>query len=136
MYGGASIGVMGELANAVLENNGKVYGVMPGHLVDWEVGHKGLTEFLVVDSMHERKEKMYELSDCFVSLPGGLGTLDEMFEILTWAQLKLHHKPSWLLNTNKFYDALWAHINGAIKEGFVRESDLQHISLVLSLIHI
>ncbi len=132
VYGGASIGVMGAIADAALENGGKVIGVMPSHLIDWEVSHKGLTEFISVDSMHERKEKMYELSDYFVSLPGGMGTLDEMCEIITWAQLKLHQKHTWLVDVNGFYKGLWAHFEHAIEEGFIRASDKNFISFVAS----
>jgi uncharacterized protein (TIGR00730 family) len=92
VYGGASIGVMGAIADAVLANGGTVIGVIPKTLVDYEIAHKGLTELHVVDDMHQRKKLMYDKSDAFLSLPGGMGTLDEMFEILTWSQLKLHSK--------------------------------------------
>jgi len=109
VYGGGSVGLMGGLANAVLSKKGEVIGVIPKFLADWEVGHKGLTQLELTNSMHERKERMYELSDLFVVFPGGLGTLDEFFEILTWSQLELHKKPIYLYNFDGFFDHLIAH---------------------------
>jgi uncharacterized protein (TIGR00730 family) len=121
VYGGASIGIMGELANSVLEEGGEVIGVMPQALVDKEVSHKGLTELRVVNSMHERKAMMAELSDGFIALPGGLGTLEELFEILTWSQLGIHSKPIALLNSVHYFDHLLRFMNQTVDEGFVKK---------------
>ncbi|NOT84094.1 MAG: TIGR00730 family Rossman fold protein [Methylococcaceae bacterium] len=119
VYGGANIGIMSVIANAVMANGGKVIGVMPQVLVEKEVLHKHLTELKIVDSMHQRKALMAELADGFIALPGGLGTLEELFEILTWAQLGLHQKPCALLNINGYYDALITFLNHAVTEQFV-----------------
>lgn len=121
VYGGASIGVMGALANAVLENGGEVIGVIPQSLATREVAHAELSELIVVTSMHERKAKMAELSDGFVALPGGWGTFEELFEMLTWAQLGLHTKPCGLLNIAGYYDHLAMFLQHAMDERFVRE---------------
>ncbi len=121
VYGGASIGVMGAVADAVLNAGGRVTGIIPEALAEKEVLHTGVTELKIVDSMHERKALMAELSDGFIALPGGLGTLEELFEILTWAQLGLHQKPCVLLNINGYYDGLAAFIDHAIEEQFVKE---------------
>jgi hypothetical protein len=121
VYGGASIGIMGELANTVLEERGEVIGVMPQALVDKEVSHKGLTELRVVNSMHERKAMMAELSDGFIALPGGLGTLEELFEVLTWSQLGFHSKPIALLNSVHYFDHLLRFMDLTVDEGFVRK---------------
>lgn len=120
VYGGAHVGIMGAIANELLKLGGKVYGVIPEALVDMEVAHDGLTELYIVKDMHERKAKMAALSDGFISLPGGLGTLEEMFEILTWAQLGFHDKPSGLLNVGGFYDDLLRFLDTANEEGFMR----------------
>ena len=106
VYGGGSVGLMGILADACLEAGGEVTGVITRHLMDREVGHRGCTELILVDTMLERKTRMAELSDGFLSLPGGIGTLDELFEMLTWTQLRLHQKPNALLNVDGFYDPL------------------------------
>lgn len=121
VYGGADIGLMGSLANTVLESGGKVYGVIPKRMVDREIAHGSLTQLWVVDTMHERKMKMAELADAFIAMPGGLGTLEEIFEAVTWTQLQIHRKPCGLLNTNGYYDGLLAFLNHAVNEGFVRE---------------
>ncbi len=120
VYGGASVGIMGEIADAVLDAGGQVIGVMPRALVEKEVQHDGLTELLVVDSMHERKLKMAEISDGFIAMPGGLGTLEELFEILTWAQLGFHQKPCALLNVASYYDKLSAFLDHAVDEQFIK----------------
>ena len=120
VYGGASVGLMGGLADAVLGMNGEVVGVIPGALVDREIAHRGLTELHVVGTMHERKALMARLSDGFVALPGGLGTLEELFEVWTWSQLGLHTKPCGLLNTSHYYAPLIAFLDHARDEGFVR----------------
>lgn len=108
VYGGASLGIMGAVANSVLDAGGKVIGIMPNFLDTKERTHRGLTELHIVGSMHERKAKMAELSDGFIALPGGPGTLEEFFEIFTWGQLGLHHKPLGILNTNYYYNPLVA----------------------------
>ncbi|WP_345246494.1 TIGR00730 family Rossman fold protein [Pigmentiphaga soli] len=120
VYGGGSVGLMGELADAALAAGGKVTGVIPQQLWDREIGHRGLTEMFVVASMHARKARMVELSDAFVALPGGYGTLDELFEVLTWQQIGYHHKPVGLLNANGYYDSLIAFARHAHSQGFVR----------------
>jgi len=121
VYGGASVGVMGVVADAVLAHGGEVIGVLPHFFADKEVAHQGLDELLVVDSMHERKARMAELSDAFIALPGGWGTLEEIFEVLTWAQLGLHEKPCGLLDVGGYFDELYRFLERAIAEGFVRE---------------
>lgn len=120
VYGGASVGIMGHLANAVLEAGGRAIGVIPQMLVDKEVAHPNLTELHVVKSMHERKTLMAELSDGFIALPGGLGTLEELFEILTWALLGLHQKPCALLNVANYYEQLGAFLDHATREQFIK----------------
>ena len=120
VYGGARVGLMGALADAALAEGGHLLGVMPESLVAKEVAHTGLTELRVVKSMHERKAMMAELSDGFVALPGGWGTLEELFEVLTWAQLGLHRKPCGLLNVAGYFDPLLAFLDHTIDEGFVR----------------
>lgn len=119
VYGGAKVGMMGVLADAVLARGGQVIGVMPRHLTEREVAHSGLTELRVVDSMHERKMMMSDLSDGVVALPGGFGTLDELFEALTWAQLGLHGKPCGLLNVAGYFDGLLAFLDQAVERGFL-----------------
>ena len=121
VYGGASIGVMGAVADAVLEKGGEAIGVIPFALATREVAHSGLNDLFVVDSMHERKAKMAELSDGFIALPGGWGTIEEIFEMLTWAQLGFHQKPCGLLNISGYYDHLFAFLEHAIDQRFVRE---------------
>jgi uncharacterized protein (TIGR00730 family) len=123
VYGGAHVGTMGALADAALAAGGQVVGVIPEHQVGEEVAHRGLTELHVVGSMHERKALMAELSDGFVALPGGLGTLEEFAEIVTWAQLGLHRKPTGLLNTAGYYDGLLQFLDHAVHERFLREQD-------------
>ena len=120
VYGGGNVGLMGIVADAVLEHGGEVVGVIPQQLVDWEVAHKGVTRLEIVDSMHTRKARMFELADGFVALPGGFGTFEEFCEILTWGQLGFHVKPMGLLNVNGFYDPLLAMFDKAVEEGFLR----------------
>ena len=120
VYGGASVGLMGAVADATLAADGEVVGVMPRALVEKEVAHAGLPDLRVVDSMHARKALMAELSDAFVALPGGLGTYEELFEVWTWAQLGLHHKPVALLDVAGFYRPLAAFLDGAVAARFVR----------------
>jgi len=120
VYGGASVGVMGAVADAILEGGGQAVGVIPHSLATKEVSHHGLDQLFVVDSMHERKAKMAELSDGFIALPGGWGTIEEIFEMLTWAQLGFHEKPCGLLNVSGYYDHLFAFLENAIREQFVK----------------
>ena len=120
VYGGAHVGLMGAVADAALAGGGRVTGVIPKALVDREVAHSGLTELRVVTSMHQRKALMADLSDAFIALPGGWGTLDEMFEILTWAQLKIHRKPCGLLNVQGYFDRLLSFLDHTVEQGFVR----------------
>lgn len=128
VYGGASVGVMGALADAALEQGGEVTGVIPEHLVDKERSHKSLTELHIVKSMHERKALMGSLSDGFIALPGGLGTLEEFFEVLTWNQLGIHRKPCGLLNIDGFFDALTGFLEHMVREEFVSR---EHRSFLL-----
>jgi uncharacterized protein (TIGR00730 family) len=121
VYGGASVGVMGAVADAVVEQGGEAIGVIPHSLATREVAHQGLTELVVVKSMHERKARMADLADGFVALPGGWGTFEEIFEMLTWAQLGFHEKPCGLLNVASYYDHLFAFLEKAIDERFVRD---------------
>lgn len=120
VYGGGNVGLMGVVADAVLASGGEVIGVIPEALMAKEVGHRGLPDLRVVKTMHERKALMAELSDGFIALPGGIGTFEEFFEIVTWAQLGLHSKPCALLNVNGFYDPLLRLLDHAIREGFVK----------------
>jgi uncharacterized protein (TIGR00730 family) len=119
VYGGASIGLMGELADAVMGGGGEVIGVIPRQLYDWEIGHTGVSELRTVDSMHERKATMFDLADGFIALPGGLGTLEELFEILTWLQLGFHVKPAGLVNALGYFGGLSAFLNHTVAEGFL-----------------
>jgi hypothetical protein len=122
VYGGASIGLMGVLADATLQSGGRVIGVIPRALVDQEIAHAGLTELRVVETMHERKAEMADLSDGFLALPGGLGTLEELFEIWTWGNLGYHQKPCGLLNTSEYYTSLLKFVDDMVVEKFVRET--------------
>ncbi len=133
VYGGASIGLMGQIADACLEKKSKVVGVIPDSLTKLEIAHKGLTENHIVSNMHERKKLMYDLSDAFVAIPGGMGTLDEICEILTWAQLKYHNKPCFILNTFGFYDALLEHFRFVNNEGFLKKEHLDLVKVVSSI---
>lgn len=121
IYGGAKVGLMGAVAEGALENNGRITGVIPYFLKAKEIVHEGLTNLITVDSMHERKLKMYELCGGAITLPGGWGTMDEMFEMLTWGQLGLLTKPVGLLNINGYYDALKALSDNMVQEGFLNE---------------
>ena len=129
VYGGASVGIMGEIANAVLDEGGAVIGVIPQALADKEVSHAGLTELHVVSSMHERKALMEEISDGFIALPGGLGTLEELFEVLTWSQLGFHQKPVGLVNVANYYDGLLSFLDHTAKAQFVKTT---HRNLLIS----
>jgi len=120
VYGGSKIGLMGVLADTALAAGGEVIGVMPQALVDREIGHQGLTELRIVDSMHDRKALMADLSDAFVAVPGGIGTLEELIEVYTWSQLGIHSKACGVLNVRGYYDALAAFLDHAVEEGFLR----------------
>lgn len=122
VYGGAHVGIMGAVANRLMSLDGQVFGVIPEALVKLEVAHEGLTELFVVADMHERKAKMADLSDGFVALPGGLGTFEELFEMLTWAQLGFHTKPVGLLNVAGFYDELLRFLDTACEQGFMKQA--------------
>jgi uncharacterized protein (TIGR00730 family) len=119
VYGGGNVGLMGIVADAVLQAGGEVTGVIPQQLVDWEVAHRGVTRLEIVGSMHERKARMFDLSDAFVALPGGFGTLDEMFEMLTWRQLGLGDKPCAFLDVDGFFDPLMTMLDRMVAERFL-----------------
>ena len=119
IYGGGNKGLMGTIANAVLGANGKVTGIIPKILTEWEHQHEGITELIVVDNMHTRKKMLYEKCDAAIVLPGGFGTLDELFEMLTWNQLSIHDKKIFILNTGGFYDHLIAHAGRMQEENFL-----------------
>jgi len=127
VYGGACVGLMGTVADAVVANGGEAIGVIPASLVEKELAHPGLTELHVVETMHQRKTTMSELSDGFIALPGGMGTLEEMFEALTWAQLGFHQKPCALLNTAGYYQGLVNFLHTAVTEGFVKQRHLDQL---------
>lgn len=128
VYGGASVGAMGAIADAVLDLGGDVIGVMPQSLVDKEVANTRLTDLRIVDSMHQRKALMAELADAFIVLPGGLGTLEEFFEVVTWAQLEMHQKPCGLLNICGYYDYLITFLDHAVSERLIRQ---EHRDMIL-----
>uniref|UniRef100_B8HZF0 Cytokinin riboside 5'-monophosphate phosphoribohydrolase n=1 Tax=Cyanothece sp. (strain PCC 7425 / ATCC 29141) TaxID=395961 RepID=B8HZF0_CYAP4 len=129
IYGGGNVGLMGVIADAVLAAGGNVVGVIPQALVDKEVAHTGLRDLRIVHSMHERKSLMAELSDAFIALPGGLGTLEEFFEVATWTQLGFHRKACGLLNIDGFYNGMLTFLNQATEEGFIRP---QHRNIILT----
>ncbi len=128
VYGGGNVGLMGVLADAALAAGGEVIGVIPQALLDKEVGHRGLTDLRVVGSMHERKQMMADLSDGFIALPGGVGTLEELFEIWTWLQLSFHDKPVGIWNVADFFDWLMIGVGKLVDEGFLRQ---EHADLLL-----
>jgi len=127
VYGAAKIGIMGEVANATLENRGKGIGVIPNFLKTKEIVGENLTELIVTSNMHDRKVIMYEKSDGFIIIPGGFGTMDEFFEITTWGQLGLHTKPIGILNTNGYYDALIAQCRTMVTTGFLKQENLDAV---------
>ncbi|MBT4770015.1 MAG: TIGR00730 family Rossman fold protein [Rhodospirillaceae bacterium] len=130
VYGGGDIGLMGILANAVLNAGGEVIGVLPRFLEDWEVEHKGLSQLIIVESMHARKQKMFELSDAFAVLPGGYGTLEELLEVLTWKQLKLHNKPVMVVDTDGYWQPLRALFEHIIQSGYADEDSSAYLTYV------
>ena len=129
VYGGGNIGLMGIVADSVLENKGRVIGVIPDFLMQKEVGHRGLTELEIVPSMHERKKRMADLSDAFIAMPGGWGTLDETAEILTWKQLALIQQSVGILNVNGFFNTLLLQMNLMVKEGFLNPVNLESVKV-------
>lgn len=129
VYGGASVGIMGTLADTVLQEGGKVIGVIPTLLEGREISHKNLTELHIVETMHQRKSKMIELADGFVALPGGFGTLEEFSEVFTWSQIGLHQKPLGIFNINDFYQPLLAMIDKMVDEKFLHEK-YRHMAIV------
>ena len=133
VYGGASIGLMGTLANAVLEKGGRVTGVIPESLEKREVAHPHLSKLIVTKSMHERKATMATLSDAYITLPGGFGTLEELFETITWSQLHIHQKPIVILNTNGYYDDLFSFVKNAADQGYIDEKGLDLFSTADSI---
>lgn len=133
MYGGANVGLMGAMANAVLEGGGHVIGVIPRHLLDFEVAHTGIPDLRIVESMHDRKALMAELSDAFVALPGGFGTLEETFEVLTWRQLGLHQKPVVILNAGGYFDALVAFLEHMVKRRLLSPENHALLSVETSI---
>ena len=130
VYGGGSAGIMGSVADGVMTNGGHVTGIIPKILLEWEVQHQGITELIVSDDMHVRKKTLYSMSDAAIILPGGFGTLDELFEILTWNQLSIHDKPIFILNSGGFYDHLVAHIQKMREEEFLYEKAGQSITFI------
>ncbi len=132
VYGGGSVGLMGAIADKVMERGGKVIGVIPQVLVDWERQHNAISELLVVPDMHVRKRKMYELADAAIVLPGGFGTLDELFEMLTWNQLSIHDKKIFILNSGNFYGHLIAHVEQMHAEGFLYEEAYRRLIVLPS----
>jgi uncharacterized protein (TIGR00730 family) len=133
VYGGGNVGLMGVVSDACLAAGGEVTGVIPKALLDWEVGHQGLTRLEVVDSMHTRKARMAELSDGFIALPGGLGTFEELFEVLTWAQLGFHHKPIALLNVADYYAPMRQMMNASVSEGFMKPQNAERLLIESSI---
>nr|AGU10379.1 putative lysine decarboxylase [uncultured organism] len=123
VYGGGSVGVMGLLADEMLSRNGEVMGIIPQFLMDKEVGHKGLTNLIVTANMHERKKQMADLADGFLVLPGGFGTLEEFFEVLTWLQLGLHNKSIGVLNIGGYYDNLFAQMDVMVKQRYLKQAN-------------
>jgi len=119
VYGGSEVGLMGEVANTVMQAGGYVIGIIPQSFAH-KVSHRGLTELHIVGSMHERKQMMFDLSDAFIALPGGFGTIEEVAELLTWAQLGLHEKPCGILNVSGYFDAFLSFLDRAVKEGFIK----------------
>ena len=130
VYGGGNVGIMGTIANTVMDQGGKAIGVIPQVLVEWERQHNSLSELFVADDMHSRKKKMYELCDAAIILPGGFGTLDEMFEMITWNQLSIHDKQIFILNSGGFYDHLLAHIQLMQEEKFLYEAAQKRLTVI------
>ena len=122
VYGGASVGIMGELADAVQEHGGHVTGIIPQQLMEKEAAHTGIRNLIVVASMHQRKSQMADMSDGFIAMPGGIGTLEGFFEVLTWGQLGIHAKPAGILNVERYFDGLTGFLDHAVREGFLTQA--------------
>lgn len=133
VFGGGRVGLMGIVSDAALNNGGEVVGIIPNHIAEKEVAHNGLTELYVVETMHERKQMMVDRADAFVIMPGGLGTMDEFFEIFTWWQLGLHDKPIIIINVAGFWTPLLALIDNIIEHKFARPEDRQHLKFIDSV---
>jgi uncharacterized protein (TIGR00730 family) len=127
VYGGASVGIMGELADSVQEHGGHVTGIIPQQLMEKEAAHTGIRNLIVVASMHQRKSQMADMSDGFIALPGGIGTLEGFFEILTWGQLGIHAKPAGILNVERYFDGLTGFLDHAVREGFLTQAHREAI---------
>lgn len=136
VYGGGRMGLMGVVADAALEKDGEVLGIIPSHLSEKETAHQGLTDLYIVETMHERKQLMVENSDAFVILPGGLGTMDEFFEVFTWWQLGLHDKPILVANINDYWSPLVDLVTNIAKEGFCGKNDFDQVIVVDSVIEV
>src|ERR1043166_352857 len=130
IYGGGNVGIMGTLADAVMNNGGKVVGIIPKVLLEWEREHGNITELIVSDDMHARKKSLYEMCDAALILPGGFGTMDELFEILTWNQLSIHDKKIFIMNSAGFYDHILAHIKQMEEQGFLYENAKDKIGVI------
>ena len=130
IYGGGSKGIMGAIANAMMANGGKVIGVITKKLVDWEHQHEGITDLSIVDDMHIRKQRMYDLCDAAIILPGGFGTMDEFFEMVTWNQLSIHDKQIYILNSANYFEFLLKHIELMEEQGFLYESVTDRITII------
>lgn len=130
IYGGGSAGLMGLIADEVMNGGGKVTGIIPKLLLEWEVEHRGISELIICDDMHERKRKIYSKADAAIILPGGFGTLDELFEIVTWNQLTIHDKSIFILNSDGFYDALIKHIEKMKEECFLYEEAIKRLFFI------
>lgn len=130
IYGGGSAGLMGVIADSIMQHGGHVTGFIPKILLEWEVQHRGITELVICDDMHERKKRIYSVCDAAVILPGGFGTLDELFEIVTWNQLTIHDKQIFILNSGGFYNNLLQHIDLMKQEGFLYEEAIKRITVI------
>ncbi len=129
IYGGGNVGLMGIIADAVMDAGGEVIGVIPDFLMQKEVGHQAITEQIIVNTMHERKQKMADLADAFIAMPGGIGTLEELFEVFTWGQLALHQKPIGLLNASNYYQHLLQFLDHTVQEGFLSQANRDMIMM-------
>ena len=127
VYGGGNIGLMGELANEMMERDGQVVGIIPKSLYDKEIAHEGITKLHVVKTMHERKALMADFSDAFIAMPGGIGTLEEIFEVWSWVRLGLHNKPCGFLNVSNYFDSLMAFVNHMVEQGFLAKKTFKTI---------
>jgi len=130
IYGGGSVGLMGVIADEVMRHGGWVTGIIPRLLVEWEVEHRAISELIICDDMHERKLKIYSKADAALLLPGGVGSLDELFEVLTWNQLNIHDKEIFILNTNQFYSSLVQQLQNMKKEGFLTKTSLDKLHIL------